>query len=134
MNLLLPVIYINRDHIWIVSYFFFLNSFWILKLIFFPYSEQLRCSYTRPTEDQYLIYGDKVTNAYSEQTCKQSCSQESEFNCRSYSFRKDVSHANLPHFDFFLLNSFLKLVFYNHDYYLRVYWYYFRIDLEVNVY
>lgn len=52
---------------------------------------QTRCSYTRATEDQYLIYADKVSNALSEQTCKQSCSQESEFNCRSYSFLEDVS-------------------------------------------
>ena len=84
-------IYIFRNFIYLFEYF------QDLTILFFSYTEQLRCSYTRPTEDQYLIYGDKVTNAYSEQTCKQSCSQESEFNCRSYSFRKDVSHMSNSH-------------------------------------
>ena len=89
------------------SHFIYLfESFQDVTFLIFSHSEQLRCSYTRPTEDQYLIYGDKVTNAYSEQTCKQSCSQESEFNCRSYSFRKDVSHMNHSHFDIVFISRY----------------------------
>ena len=97
--IILNYVYIFRK----ISFYLFIEIFSRCNNPFFPHTEQLRCSYTRPTEDQYLIYGDKVTNAYSEQTCKQSCSQESEFNCRSYSFRKDVSHINHSHLDFFFL-------------------------------
>ena len=59
--------------------------------------EQNRCSYTRQTEDQYLIYADKVTDAFNDIGCRQACTQESEFNCRSYSFKAKV-RVNVPSF------------------------------------
>lgn len=45
--------------------------------------------------DQYLIYADKVLDAFSEGTCRQACNQEREFNCRSYSFLSEVSKQSL---------------------------------------
>ena len=54
------------------------------------FSEQTRCGYTRQSSDQYLIYTDKVTDAFSDVGCKQACSQELDFNCRSYAFKQQV--------------------------------------------
>ena len=50
-----------------------------------------RCDYSDPIRDQYLIYTDKVLDAFSESTCRQACTQERDFNCRSYSFLSEVS-------------------------------------------
>lgn len=47
---------------------------------------QSRCEYSIPILDQYLIYSDKVLDAFTDATCRQACTQEREFNCRSYSF------------------------------------------------
>ena len=53
-----------------------------------PYvSEQTRCDYTKPLNDQYLIYTDKASSAFSDAQCELACTSETEFNCRSYTFR-----------------------------------------------
>ena len=54
-----------------------------------------RCDYSDPIRDQYLIYTDKVLDAFSESTCRQACTQERDFNCRSYSFLSEVSRDYL---------------------------------------
>ena len=57
-------------------------------------SEQARsrCDFSTPIHDQYLIYTDKVLDAFTETTCQQACTQERDFNCRSYSFLGEVSY------------------------------------------
>ena len=49
-----------------------------------------RCDFSTPIHDQYLIYTDKVLDAFTETTCQQACTQERDFNCRSYSFLSEV--------------------------------------------
>ena len=51
------------------------------------FSEQTICEYTQQIRDQYLIYTDKVTDAFSDVLCEAACNQEREFICRSYNFR-----------------------------------------------
>ena len=51
---------------------------------------QSRCDYSPSIRDQYLIYTDKVLDAFTESTCRQACTQEREFQCRSYSFLSEV--------------------------------------------
>jgi len=53
-------------------------------------SRQTRCDYTSQTRDQYLIYTDKSLEAFSDVSCKQACTQERDFNCRSYSFLSET--------------------------------------------
>jgi hypothetical protein len=53
-------------------------------------SEQTKCEFSPQTNNQYLVYTDKVIDAFSDVTCKQACSQERDFNCRSYSFLSEV--------------------------------------------
>ena len=45
-------------------------------------SRQSRCEFSPQTRGQYLIYTDKSTSAFSDSSCRQSCSTELEFNCR----------------------------------------------------
>ncbi len=54
-------------------------------------SDRSRCEYTSPTRGQYLILSDKVLDAFTESTCRQACTQERDFKCRSYSFLSEVS-------------------------------------------
>jgi len=53
-------------------------------------SRQSNCDYSPQTRDQYLIYTDKASTAFSAASCKQACTQEREFNCRSYSFLSEL--------------------------------------------
>lgn len=51
-------------------------------------SKESRCDYTEQLRDQYLIYTDKVVeDAFSDSQCRSACTQESDFFCRSYTFR-----------------------------------------------
>eukprot|EP00095_Tigriopus_kingsejongensis_P000115 maker-scaffold983_size73474-snap-gene-0.8 protein:Tk00115 transcript:maker-scaffold983_size73474-snap-gene-0.8-mRNA-1 annotation:"PREDICTED: uncharacterized protein LOC100909276" len=45
-----------------------------------------QCDYSLPIQDQYLVYTDKVIDAFSPSSCQQACSQERNINCRSFSF------------------------------------------------
>ena len=56
-----------------------------LKLV----SEQTICEYAPQLRDQYLIYTEKVTDAFSDVLCEAACNQEREFICRSYTFRSE---------------------------------------------
>ena len=53
-------------------------------------SRQSRCDFSPQTRGQYLIYTDKSTQAFSDSQCRQACSAEREFTCRSYSFLPEV--------------------------------------------
>ena len=53
-------------------------------------SGQSRCDFSPQTRGQYLIYTDKSTSAFSDSQCRQACSSEREFTCRSYSFLPEV--------------------------------------------
>ncbi len=55
------------------------------------FADRSRCEYTSPTRGQYLILSDKVLDAFTESTCRQACTQERDFKCRSYSFLSEVS-------------------------------------------
>lgn len=57
--------------------------------------EQTRCEYAPQVQDQYLIYTDKVTDAFSDVLCQAACNQEREFACRSYTFRSQ-SRPGVP--------------------------------------
>ena len=48
-----------------------------------PLSGQSRCEFSPQTRGQYLIYTDKSAPAFTDSQCRQACSQEREFNCRS---------------------------------------------------
>ena len=58
---------------------------YILKC-FLSEQARSRCDFSTPIHDQYLIYTDKVLDAFTETTCQQACTQERDFNCRSYSY------------------------------------------------
>ena len=66
---------------------------------FFSFSEQARCEFGPQSRDQYLVYTDKVVDAFSDNTCRQACAQERDFNCRSYSFLSGVSRTLALKFD-----------------------------------
>ena len=51
---------------------------------------QSNCDYSPQTRDQYIIYTDKSLSSFSSASCKQSCTQERDFNCRSYSFLSET--------------------------------------------
>ena len=51
---------------------------------------QSRCDFSPQTRGQYLIYTDKSTQAFSDSQCRQACSSENQFTCRSYSFLPEV--------------------------------------------
>ena len=53
-------------------------------------SGQSRCDFSPQTRGQYLIYTDKSTQAFSDSQCRQACSSENQFTCRSYSFLPEV--------------------------------------------
>ncbi|XP_023323415.1 uncharacterized protein LOC111697594 [Eurytemora carolleeae] len=53
-------------------------------------SRQSNCDYSPQTRDQYIIYTDKSLSSFSSASCKQSCTQERDFNCRSYSFLSET--------------------------------------------
>ena len=59
-----------------------------LSLILFVL-EQTICEYAPQLRDQYLIYTEKVTDAFSDVLCEAACNQEREFICRSYTFRSE---------------------------------------------
>ena len=62
----------------------FLSYFYIIIL------GQSNCDYSPQTRDQYIIYTDKSLSSFSSASCKQSCTQERDFNCRSYSFLSET--------------------------------------------
>ncbi|CAB4063246.1 unnamed protein product [Lepeophtheirus salmonis] len=44
------------------------------------------CDYGPQTKDRYLIYTDKVVKVFSDASCREACSSERSFYCRSYTF------------------------------------------------
>lgn len=59
------------------------------------YPGQTRCEYTPQTRDQYLIYTDKSLQAFSDSSCRQACTQERDFNCRSYSYLTETRVSDI---------------------------------------
>ena len=74
----------------------------VCPLIFWYFAGQTRCDYTPQTRDQYLIYTDKSLEAFSDASCRQACTQERDFNCRSYSFLSEVPQNITSFFTIYL--------------------------------
>jgi len=53
-------------------------------------SRQSCRDFSPQTRGQYLIYTDKSVTAFTDTQCRQACSSEREFNCRSYSFLSET--------------------------------------------